>query len=69
MIEPEPSEPVYELDVLVEDDRLGIITGHVEYPGHEIYHNLWEVHFADDGRAEKFVEWFMTPRKRASAPD
>ena len=63
--EPEPTDPVHELDVLIEDDRLGIITGHVDYPGHQFYSNLWEVHFAPDGRAERFVEWFMTPRKRA----
>lgn len=57
----EPTEPVFELDVLVEDDRVGIITGWVDYPGHERYRNLWEVHFGDDGRARRFVEWYMTP--------
>ncbi|GAA2997790.1 nuclear transport factor 2 family protein [Microbacterium aurantiacum] len=61
--EPEPSEPVHDLAVLIEDDRLGIITGTVDYPGHETYSNMWEVWFAPDGRAKKFVEWFMTPRK------
>ncbi|GAA1914577.1 hypothetical protein GCM10009775_03950 [Microbacterium aoyamense] len=61
--EDEPPNPQYELDVLIEDARLGIIKGHVDYPGHQFYSNLWEVHFADDGRASKFVEWFMTPRK------
>ena len=60
--EPEPTEAVFELEVLVEDDKVGIITGQVDYPGHQLYHNLWEVHFASDGRAERFVEWFMTPR-------
>jgi hypothetical protein len=60
--EPEPTEAVFELEVLVEDDKVGIITGQVDYPGHQLYHNLWEVHFAPDGRAERFVEWFMTPR-------
>jgi ketosteroid isomerase-like protein len=60
--EPEPTEAVFELDVLVEDDKVGIITGQVDYPGHQLYHNLWEVHFAPDGRAQRFVEWFMTPR-------
>ncbi|MGL4255722.1 MAG: nuclear transport factor 2 family protein [Microbacterium sp.] len=60
--EPEPAEPLHDLAVLIEDDRLGIIKGTVDYPGHERYSNLWEVWFAPDGRAEKFVEWFMTPR-------
>ncbi len=57
----EPTVPEYGFEVLIENDRLGIIRGHVDYPGHASYSNLWEVHFADDGRAEKFVEWFMTP--------
>ena len=61
-LEPEPTVAEPSLDVLIEDERLGIITGRVEYPGHASYANMWEVHFAPDGRAEKFVEWFMTPR-------
>lgn len=61
--EDEPSAPVHDLAVLIEDDRLGVITGTVDYPGHETYSNMWEVWFAPDGRATKFVEWFMTPRK------
>ncbi|GAB3268148.1 nuclear transport factor 2 family protein [Microbacterium lacusdiani] len=61
----EPVEPEYAFEVLIEDDRLGIIKGHVDYPGHQRYVNLWEVYLAPDGRAEKFVEWFMTPRKAA----
>jgi ketosteroid isomerase-like protein len=60
--DPEPTEAVHDLDVLIEDDRLGIVTGRVDYPGHESYLNLWEVHLAPDGRAQRFVEWFMTPR-------
>lgn len=60
--EAEPTDPEYELDVLIENDGLGIISGRVDYPGHESYTNMWEVHFADDDRAKKFVEWFMTPR-------
>ena len=67
--EPEEPNPIHELDVLIEDDRLGIIKGHVDYPGHQFYSNLWEVHFAPDGRAQRFVEWFMTPRKAADEQD
>ncbi len=59
----EPTDPVYDLDVLVENDGIGIISGSVDYPGHQRYSNIWEVHFAPDGRARKFVEWFMTPRE------
>lgn len=61
--EPEPTEPDHDLEVLIENDQLGIVTGHVDYPGHQRYSNLWEVHFAPDGRAARFVEWFMIPRK------
>lgn len=61
----EPVEPVHELSVLVESDDIGIVSGWVDYPGHQRYSNLWEVHFAPDGRAQLFVEWFMTPREAA----
>lgn len=67
--EDEPSDPVHELSVLIETDDLGIIKGRVDYPGHESYANLWEVHFAPDGRARKFVEWYMTPRDEEDAAD
>lgn len=65
--EDEPTDPVYELRVLIENDALGIITGWVDYPGHQKYTNLWEVHFAPDGRARRFVEWFMVPRESPGA--
>ncbi|MBN9179303.1 nuclear transport factor 2 family protein [Microbacterium sp.] len=65
--EDEGTHPTYGFDVLIEDERLGIIKGHVEYPGQQSYHNIWEVWFAPDGRAQRFVEWFMVPRKH-SAP-
>ena len=61
----EDTEPSWELSVLIENRDLGIVKGHVDYPGGGSYTNLWEVHFAPDGRAHKFVEWFMTPRKEA----
>ncbi|WP_127476812.1 nuclear transport factor 2 family protein [Microbacterium sulfonylureivorans] len=62
--DPEPSEPVHELAVLIENDEIGIIKGTVDYPGDQSYSNLWEVRFAPDGRATSFVEWFMTPRTK-----
>ncbi|WP_084128728.1 nuclear transport factor 2 family protein [Demequina sp. NBRC 110055] len=63
--EPEPSVPEHDLRVLIENGELGIITGDVNYPGHEHYTNMWEVWFAPDGRAKKFVEWWMLPRTPA----
>lgn len=62
---PEPSR-THDLAVLIENDELGIIKGTVDYPGHASYSNLWEVRFAPDGRATKFVEWFI---KRRTAHD
>ncbi len=55
--ESENADPRHRLDVLIENDDVGIITGTVDYPGGTDYVNLWEVHFAPDGRAKKFVEW------------
>ena len=61
--EPESPDPQHDLRVLIEDEQLGIIKGTIAYPGHESYANLWEVYLAPDGRAHRFVEWYMTPRK------
>jgi len=60
--EPETPDPQPDLRVLIEDERLAIIKGTIVYPGHESYANLWEVSLAPDGRADRFVEWYMTPR-------
>ena len=57
---PEPTQAVWDLAVLVESDGIGIIRGTVDYPGHASYVNLWEVHLAADGRATRFVEWYLT---------
>ena len=67
--EPEAPDVVPDLRVLIENDELGIITGTVDYPGHAHYANMWEVWFAPDGRAQKFVEWFMTPRSTGDDED
>jgi hypothetical protein len=64
---PDDGHPEYAFEVLIEDDALGIVRGHVDYPGEHSYVNLWEVHFAEDGRARKFVEWFMTHKTKAPA--
>ena len=61
-VEPEPTTPVHDLAVLIENDELGVVKGTVDYPGHETYTNMWEIWFAPDGRARRFVEWYMTPR-------
>lgn len=60
----EPTEPVFEFAVLIEDEHLGIAKGWVDYPGHQRYSNLWEIRFGDDGRATRFVEWYMKATDR-----
>lgn len=60
--EDEPAVAVPDLRVLIENDDVAIITGQVDYPGHQLYLNMWEVWFAPDGTAKRFVEWYMTPR-------
>ena len=61
--QPESADPQHDLHVLIENPELGIITGTIVYPGGESYANLWEAHLAPDGRAHRFVEWYMTPPK------
>jgi hypothetical protein len=62
----EGADPKIDLRVLIEDDHLGIVKGTVEYAPDQSYTNLWEIRFAPDGRAEQFVEWYMTPPKPTS---
>lgn len=67
MWDDEPVEPEIDLAVLVEDGDIGIVSGSVVYPGHNSYRNLWEVYFAPDGRARRFVEWYLSPPQREAA--
>ena len=39
--EPEPTEPVIALDVLVEDETVGVMFRLHGYPGHQLYGNMW----------------------------
>ena len=45
------------------EKRIGFIEGRTQYSDGPLYANLWVVHFADDGRATSFVEWYMKPDK------
>ena len=36
-----------------------IVTGESRYTDGEVFSNLWQVEFADDGRCSRFVEWFV----------
>ncbi|CAN5574615.1 hypothetical protein BH10ACT7_BH10ACT7_31660 [soil metagenome] len=48
---------------LVYANGIGIIQGHTKYTNGDEYANLWVIHFADDGRAKSFVEWWVTPKE------
>jgi len=53
----------FESTVLGTDGDLAFIQGVTDYraAGRLLYHNLWVVRLADDGRAREFTEWYMTP--------
>lgn len=58
--EEEPSEPVFEWELVAESDGVGVVKATTDYPGAQKYWNLWIIRFADDGRATRFEEWWMT---------
>ena len=57
----EPGEYTFEGAPLAYSDGVGIIQGRTDYADGRVYANLWVIRFADDGRAESFVEWYMEP--------
>jgi ketosteroid isomerase-like protein len=36
-----------------------IATGETRYTDGEVFANLWQLEFADDGRCSRFVEWYL----------
>jgi uncharacterized protein (TIGR02246 family) len=55
----EPDGWTFTWEPLVETDDLAVITGTTVYEEPRDYRNLWEIHFAADGRCHRFVEWFI----------
>lgn len=56
----------FEYEVLAREGGLHVVRAVTRYPegtsdadGPEVFHNLWLVTLADDGRASEFVEYFM----------
>jgi hypothetical protein len=56
----------FEHEVLAETNGLYVVRGTTTYPDNvrangrpEVYHNLWLVTLADDGRAREFIEYWM----------
>ena len=55
-----PGETTFEYEVRAVDGDLAIVKGVTTYKEpRRLYSNLWEIEFAPDGRASKFVEWWM----------
>jgi hypothetical protein len=57
----EVGEWKFEGSPLAFDGRTGFVEGRTDYADGRVYANLWVIRFADDGRAESFVEWYMEP--------
>jgi ketosteroid isomerase-like protein len=54
----EPGSTSFEYEVLIADERLGIVSGIARYPDNVVYHDLWEISL-DGNRCNRFVEWWM----------
>jgi len=57
----EPGSWTFEGVPLVYNDGVGIVQGRTDYADGDVYANLWVIGFADDGRADSFVEWAIEP--------
>ena len=56
----EPGETTFEYRVIAMDLETAIVKGVTTYKNPpKRYSNLWEIRFADDGRAREYVEWWM----------
>lgn len=57
----EPGQTTFEYEVLGLDGSLGFVQARTEYstPKRIVYHNLWVIRLAPDGRASEFTEWWM----------
>jgi hypothetical protein len=57
--EPGSWEAAYQ-PFLVADNR-AVATGETRYASGEVFLNIWQLTFDDDGRCCEFVEWYVTP--------
>jgi hypothetical protein len=60
----EPGETTFEWATVIENDELGIVQARTQYSDGPTYSNLWVIHFAPDGRAAAFTEWWMDQASR-----
>lgn len=57
----EPGTYTFEGAPLAYSDGVGVVQGRTDYSDGRVYANLWVIRFADDGRADSFVEWYVVP--------
>ena len=55
----EPGEWSFDWDVIGVDGRRGFVQGTTTYGSEGDYANLWVIDLEEDGRASRFVEWWM----------
>jgi uncharacterized protein (TIGR02246 family) len=56
----EPGQTSYEVvGVLAVEGDLGVVQLKVDYREGRLYDNIWLIELGDEGRARRFVEWYM----------
>lgn len=55
----QPGETEFEWKVVGVDGDTGFVEGRTEYPEGRAYANLWVIDLDAEGRARRFVEWYM----------
>jgi len=55
----EPGETDFSFEVIATEGNLGLVRGRTVYTPPRTYDNLWEITLGPDGKATRFVEWWM----------
>ena len=58
-----PDEVTFEWEPVLVSAETAVVRGKTDYADDSIYHNLWVVQLAPDGRASSFTEWWMEEPK------
>ena len=62
-VEVEDIEVTFEWEPVLVSAETAVVRGKTDYADDSIYHNLWVVQLAPDGRASSFTEWWMEEPK------
>lgn len=63
----EPEEYTFEWQPVLVSAETAVVRGITDYRDENIYHNLWVIQLAPDGRATSFTEWWMDEVKQPEA--